>query len=142
MGVPEGTKQMSEATLDFESDPYVANHPQTRLFWAAAAQGQFLLPRCNSCERVHWYPRPFCPLCKSQSVDWVPASGHGVVYSFSVMRKAEQPYVLAYVQLAEGPAMMTNIVDAEFDSIHVGQPVKVAFRRAETGRSVPVFAPI
>ena len=51
------------------------------------------------------------------------ASGNGTIYTFSVMRRAKEPYAIAYVTLAEGPTMMTNIVDCDFDALRIGQPV-------------------
>lgn len=133
---------MSERTTDLNSDPYVTNHPQMMPFWNAAEQGCFILPRCMECERVHWYPRPFCPFCMSRKLEWIAASGKGTVYSFTVMRKAITPYVLAYVQIEEGPSILTNIIGAGLETVHVGQPVKVSFKKTDYGRSVPVFSPI
>jgi uncharacterized OB-fold protein len=69
------------------------------------------------------------------------ASGHGTIYSYSVFRRAPIPYVIAYVTLAEGPTMMTNIVDCDLDAIRIGQAVRVAFKPTDGGPPVPMFAP-
>ena len=112
-------------------------------FWQAAAEGVLLIKRCNACGEAHWYPRPFCPHCGSEHTDWVTASGSGTVYSFTVTRKAGPvPYVLAYVTLDEGVTMLTNLVDAEIEALHIGQRVNVVFRQAEGGGAVPVFTPV
>ena len=58
------------------------------------------------------------------------ASGSGEVYSYSIMRRAEVPYAIAYVRLSEGATMMTNIVDCDFDEIKVGMPVRLVFKDA------------
>jgi len=114
----------------------------TAPFWRAAAEGVLMIRRCTACGEAHWYPRPFCPHCGSDATDWVRASGDGTVYSYTVTRKAgPAPYVLAYVTLAEGVTMLTNLVDAEIESLHIGQRVRVTFREAEGGGAVPVFAP-
>ena len=113
----------------------------TAPFWRAAAEGVLMIRRCKACGEAHWYPRPFCPHCGSDKTDWVRASGAGTVYSYTVTRKAGPvPYVLAYVTLEEGVTMLTNLVDAEIESLHIGQPVRVAFREVEGG-AVPVFTP-
>jgi uncharacterized OB-fold protein len=57
------------------------------------------------------------------------------------MRRAKEPYAIAYVTLAEGPTMMTNIVDCDFDALRVGQPVAVVFKDTENGPPVPMFKP-
>jgi hypothetical protein len=63
------------------------------------------------------------------------------VYSYSVLRRAPIPYAIAYVTLAEGPTMMTNIVDCDLDAIRIGQAVRVNFKATEDGPPVPMFSP-
>jgi uncharacterized OB-fold protein len=74
-------------------------------------------------------------------VEWVEASGKGKIYSVSVMERAEVPYAIAYVTLAEGTTMMTNIVDCDFDAVRIGQRVKLTFRPSDGGPPVPMFTP-
>jgi len=111
-------------------------------FWKAACDGVLMIKRCQACGEAHWYPRPHCPHCGGSETDWVPASGSGTIYSYTVTRKAGPvPYVLAYVTLDEGVTMLTNIVDAEMEALHIGQRVCVTFRQTEGGGAVPVFRP-
>ncbi len=112
--------------------------PETRVFWDAAAQGKFLIGRCTACGKAHWYPRTTCPFCWSET-EWVEASGRGTIYSYSVMRRAPEPYVVAYVTLAEGPTMLTNLVDCDFDALAIGQAVRLKFSPSEGGPPVPTF---
>ena len=116
-------------------------NPETRRFWEAAAQGQLLLKKCGDCGEVHYYPRALCPFCGSDRTDWQPASGRGTVYSWSVMRRAETPYAIAYVTLDEGVTMMTNIVDCDLDGIRIGQRVRVVWKPTEGGPPLPAFTP-
>jgi uncharacterized protein len=99
------------------------------------------VPTCGGCGRVHWYPRAICPFCGSDKIEWRDASGKGTIYTFSVMRRAKEPYVIAYVTLAEGPTMLTNVVDCDFDALAIGQPVSVVFAETENGPPVPMFRP-
>jgi uncharacterized OB-fold protein len=115
--------------------------PETRHFWDAAARGALLLKRCRACGSAHYFPRPLCPFCMSGETEWIEASGKGEIYSFSVMRRAAQPYAIAYVTLAEGVTMMTNIVDCDFDALRIGMRVVVAFRPSDGGPAVPMFRP-
>ena len=110
-------------------------------YWEGAAKGKLLLKHCTSCNKVHHYPRALCPYCFSDKLDWREASGKGKVYTYSVMRRAPEPYVIAYVTLDEGISMMTNIVDCDLDKVRIGQPVKVVFKPSENGQPVPMFAP-
>ena len=115
---------------------------ETQPFWDAAADGKLLIKKCNACGEVHFYPRAMCPFCFSDKTVWQEASGDGVIYTYSVMRRgAPVPYAIAYVTLAEGPTMMTNIVDCDLDQIRVGQAVKLVFKPSEGGPPVPMFTP-
>lgn len=108
-------------------------------YWDGARAGRLLLPKCRHCGKVHWYPRAMCPYCLSDEIEWLPASGNGKVFSFSIMR-AKSPYVIAYVTLAEGVTIMTNIVGCEPDRVSIGQDVSVEFT-TRAGLPVPVFKP-
>ena len=113
----------------------------TEAYWEGARNGKLLLRHCTSCDKVHHYPRALCPHCFSDKLDWREASGKGKVYTYSVMRRAPEPYVIAYVTLEEGIKMMTNIVDCDLDKVRIDQPVKVVFKPSENGQPVPMFAP-
>ena len=97
---------------------------------------------CRSCGKLHFYPRAHCPYCLSDATEWIEASGRGAIYTYSVMRRAKNPYVIAYVTLDEGITMLTNIVNCEPDAVHIGQAVEVAFCKTEGGHSLPVFRPL
>ena len=116
-------------------------NPETQHFWDAAAQGKFLYKKCAACGEPHFYPRALCPFCFSDRTEWQEASGRGTIYTYSVMRRAPVPYAIAYVTLAEGPTVMTNIVDCDLDAIHIGQSVKLVFKPSDGGPPVPMFAP-
>jgi uncharacterized OB-fold protein len=115
--------------------------PETQAYWDAAKDGRLLVRKCHACGEVHFYPRTICPLCMSDRTEWQESSGKGVIYSYSVMRRAPVPYAIAYVTLAEGVTMMTNIVDCDFDKLSIGQDVKVVFKPSEGGQPVPMFTP-
>ncbi len=116
-------------------------YPETKTFWDAAGEGRLLVKQCDDCGEHHHYPRAACPFCGSERLQWRQASGKGTIYSFSVMRRAEVPYIIAYVTLAEGPTMMSNIVDADADAVRIGQAVTLKLSASEGGPPLPVFTP-
>ena len=116
-------------------------NPETQAFWDAAAHGTLLVKRCAACGERHHYPRAICPHCGSDRTEWTEASGRGTIYSYSVFRRAPIPYAIAYVTLAEGPTLMTNIVYCDLDAIRIGQAVRVTFKPSEGGPPVPMFTP-
>ncbi|MEI7954401.1 MAG: Zn-ribbon domain-containing OB-fold protein [Verrucomicrobiota bacterium] len=124
-------KTYAEPMINLETEPY----------WRAAREGRLMLKSCNDCGQVHHYPRAICPRCLSSATAWVQATGRGRIYSYSVMRRAPQPYAIAYVTLDEGITMMTNIVECKLDRLAIGQEVEVVFRATEGGQQLPLFRP-
>ena len=114
--------------------------PGLETFWSAAREKRLLLPRCGACARLHWYPRPICPFCFADIGEWVQASGHGTIYSYSVMRRADPPYAVAYVALAEGPKMLTNIVASDLSALATGKAVTLRWSDADSDVPMPIFA--
>jgi len=105
-------------------------------FWAGTAEGRLMLPRCARCATVIWYPRQFCSECSGQEVEWFEASGRGTIYARTVVHRAQgpwgpaAPYVIAYVELEEGPRILTNIIGVDPDTVEVGQEVRAVFVEA------------
>ena len=116
--------------------------PETAPFWAAAAKGRLLVKTCLACGRAHHYPRPEASRHSVRSLPQSGQIGRGVIYSYSVMRRAAPPYVIAYVTLEEGVSMMTNLVDCDFDALRIGQPVRVLWTPTDGGPPVPMFTPV
>jgi uncharacterized OB-fold protein len=121
---------------------------ETQPYWDATRDGRLVLPQCDACGSVIWYPRRFCPSCGGRSVSWIAASGQGTIYTFTIVRKGDGeyrgagPYVLAYVELDEGPRMMTNIVECDPDTLAIGDRVEVVFHPTAEGTALPRFRPV
>ncbi len=78
---------------------------------------------------------------------WVEASGAGTVFTYAVYRRAYHPafkplipYAVAVIELAEGPRLISNVVDVPVEEIHVGMEVRLTFIDAGTA-TLPVFRP-
>jgi uncharacterized protein len=120
----------------------------TRPFWDGAREGKLLIKRCDACHRAHFYPRPFCPYCWSDQVEWEEASGRATLYTWSIVHVNDLPpfaehvpYVAAIVDLDEGPRMMTNVVECPSENLQAGMSLRVAFREQADGVAVPIFRP-
>ncbi|WP_203555582.1 Zn-ribbon domain-containing OB-fold protein [Bacillus sp. B15-48] len=114
-------------------DVLYAIDSDTRPHWEATKNKELLIQFCPSCKTHQFYPRVICKNCFSD-VEWVPASGKATVYSYSVVHKVfnlefkeKLPYILALVELEEGPRMMTNIIECELDQVKIGMPVQADF---------------
>ena len=121
--------------------------PEARPFWEAAGEGRLLLQRCGSCATTVWYPRGVCPACGSTQLEWYEGSGRGTVYSYTVNRRGmgeyrdAAPFVLAYVELEEGPRVLTNVVDCDPESVRIGDAVTAVFDPAGDGTGLLRFRP-
>lgn len=124
--------------------PAPAQTLESKPFWDAAKEGRFLIKKCNGCGEVHWYPRNLCPFCFSDDTVWQESPGEGVIYTYSLMHRGTPiPYAIAYVNLDEGPAVLTNIIDFTPETLKIGQRVKVKW--TPTGGDNPpvfTFAPV
>ncbi|MBS0469529.1 MAG: Zn-ribbon domain-containing OB-fold protein [Proteobacteria bacterium] len=117
-----------------------AVNEETAKFWKAAEDGKLLYGFCLACNEPHYYPRTFCPFCFSDKVEWREANGKGKVYSYSVMHRSPTgPYTIAYVELQEGPRILTNLVDCDFDKIAIDAPVSLVWKSSDGGAPVPFF---
>ena len=123
-------------------------HPdrESQPFWDGAAEGKLRLQRCTACGKFRNYPQLVCTDCYSLSVEWVEASGRGEVHSWTVAHhaflpafKADLPYTLVIVDLAEGPRTMGRLDPSAQERLSIGLPVRVAFVRNEEGTPLPVF---
>ena len=118
----------------------------SRPFWEAARRHELMLQRCDSCKAFIYYPRTRCPHCMSEHLSWERVSGRGEVYSYTVVwrassrRFADAPYVLAIVELDEGPRLTTNIV-ASPESVKIGMPVMVSFDDVTPEHTLVKFKP-
>ena len=118
--------------------------PTEQPFYDACAEGKLVLQRCQSCGHVLFYPRTHCDACQSDQLVWEDASGAGTIASYTVVRRGvsadfEAPYVIALIDLAEGPRMMSQIVDAHPDTLVVGLSVRVDFGAWSEDITLPVF---
>jgi uncharacterized OB-fold protein len=121
--------------------------PETQPFWDGCAAGELRLQRCTGCSRPYFYPRPICPACGSDAVEWFTASGDATLYSYTINHRpppafGPEPYAVAVVELAEGPRLMANIVGVPNTPEHLvlDMPLRVTFeQRGDV--ALPQFTP-
>jgi uncharacterized protein len=119
---------------------------ETQPFWDALHKGRFQLQRCADCGKVRHYPRPVCDACYSMNAEWVEASGLGTVHSWTITHhafhpgfKADLPFMLLTVDLAEGVRMQAQACGIAAEELKIGLPVKVGFERVQEDLTLPVF---
>ena len=107
---------------------------ESRAYWEGAGRGELVLQRCRDCHVVQHRPRGLCVSCLSSGIEHFVATGRGEVYTYSIVRQNQMPtfrnalpYVVAYVQLEEGPQILSNIVGCDPEAVSIGMPVRVDF---------------
>jgi uncharacterized OB-fold protein len=115
-------------------------------YFAAAKDGRLVVQRCGGCGLLRFPPRELCSGCLAIAFEWVPVSGRGEVFSYNVMHQiyhpafaSEVPYAVVVVKLAEGPKMISNLVDCPVGEIRIGMPVAVVFEAASETVTLPKF---
>ena len=98
---------------------------------------------CPACAKTWYLPRQLCPGCGHASPESRQASGHGTVWSVTRVERAPDetfraiaPYLIALVDLAEGPRVMAHLTAPAPISAQVTGEV-----RDIAGRALPVFSP-
>ena len=126
-----------------QPDPLVA-----KPYWDGAKEGKLMLPRCTTCNRVHFYPRVICPYCQSTDIEWFEASGEGYLHTFAVQHRAgpgwreETPFVTAYIDLKEGDRVFTVLrgVDAtKPEEIKIGAKCRIEWDEATEEVHIPFW---
>ena len=129
--------------------PIPEKNDNTRPYWDGCKKHKLLLPKCRECGKVFFFPMDFCPDCLAEDVEWVEAGGRGRIHTFSVVHRppsppfaGDAPYVVAMIELDEGPRMMSNVVEIEPDRVRVDMPVEVVFEDVTEDVALPKFRPV
>jgi uncharacterized protein len=123
--------------------------PTTQPFWDATADERLLIQRCDACGHAQSYPRATCTACGALNLSWEPASGTATLHTFTVARRSthpafdgDEPYVVAIVELAEGPRMTGNVVECDVNDVLVGMPLELIWdTEADDGIRLPLWRP-
>lgn len=122
--------------------------PETQHYWDGCRDGKLLLQRCTACAETYFPPRPFCPKCACRKVEVYAASGKATLHSYVINHRprpdmGKEPYAIALVKLAEGPAMMSNIVDCPQtpEALILDMDLEVVFAPQSDTITLPFFKP-
>ena len=106
------------------------------------------MQQCAGCGKFRWQPAPLCTFCADEEFAWAPLSGRGRITTWTVVTHPVHPaavervpYVVVEVELEEqvGLRMLSNLIEADLDSIAIDAPVTVDFIEQLAGQTLPVF---
>lgn len=135
---------LEEATLPVPKAPVT---PGLEPFWAALAEGELKLPFSRVTGELVWYPRA-ADARGPADLEWRTASGRGVVYSVTVVRRPageyrdSGPYALAYVTLEEGVRVLTHVIGIPPEEVRIGMPVRAVVAEGADGAVLLRFRPV
>lgn len=132
--------------IDTSAWPTPHPSPLSKPFWDAANEGRLVLQRCDECGAFRWTPQVLCRQCLSEKYTWQAASGKGTLHSYTVVHRAPDPalhvpYMIAVVELEEGPLMLTRLIGIEPSALAIGMPLAVAFTRLSREINAYTFRP-
>ncbi len=117
----------------------------TEPYWEAARAGRLALQRCPVCERTWHPPEPVCPTSPGHPVEWITASGWGRLHSYTVVHHAAHPavadalpYVVALVDLDEGPRLICNLLGSDPGEVTPFARVRLELGSTAAGETLPV----
>lgn len=120
--------------------------PVSQPYWDGVTRGVLLFQRCGECGGSTHTPAIVCAHCGARALAWVPSTGRGAVYSWTIVWRPQTPeftvpYVPIIVDLEEGWQMLSNLIGCAHDAVHVGMPVEVVFHPLAGGITLPYFRP-
>ncbi len=138
---------MTDATA-LPAKPAPHPSPISEPYWRSLNEGVLSIQRCATCGSLQHYPRPFCVRCLSQEIEWKPVSGRATLFSYTIVRRAaspafasDVPYVLAIVELEEGPHMTGNVIGIPVEEVSVGMALELSLVTVGDGQALPQWTP-
>lgn len=136
---------MSE-TAAAVAKPLPALEGLTGEFYGFCKRGELRFQRCGGCSAWRHVPREMCAECGSWDWEWERSSGHGRIFSWTVVARAlhpafqsDAPYAVVIVELEEGVRLLTHVPDVPPDSLAIDLPVEVYFEAVSPEVTLPLF---
>ncbi|NOX90861.1 MAG: Zn-ribbon domain-containing OB-fold protein [Calditrichaeota bacterium] len=100
---------------------------------------------CQNCGHKSFPPRMVCPQCKSKDLKSVRFNGKGIVYSYTILYQTSEryeeyvPYIVALIDLEDGPRITAQLTDIDLNQVKIGMPVEMVIRKYfEEGETGPI----
>jgi len=90
---------------------------------------------CPHCDGKIFPPRDVCPHCGNDAKTTFTFSGRGKIFSFTTISDApagyehSAPYMVALVQLDEGPVVTAQLTDLDGQEVKIGDAVEMVTRK-------------
>jgi len=120
--------------------------PESLPYWQEAREHRLALPKCEDCQKFWFPPSRTCPHCLSTNFSFQNVSGKGKIFSFVTFHRVyrpaftnDVPYVVALIELEEGPRLLSNVMGVTHDQVKCEMRVEVVFDDYDEDISIPKF---
>lgn len=148
-----GIREMLKEKLGCTDQDFIKPLPRptawSKPFWEAAKQHKLVLKKCKACGHIDHPPYLYCTSCSGEDSEWIEASGKARLYAYAVNTYAvpfpfmeDLPYVLAMVDLPEGPRMISNVVGCSPKELRNGMELEVIFDQVSPDVVLPKWRPV
>ena len=124
--------------------PFITD--ENRKYWEYIQKHELRMQKCTQCEFIRFPVSILCPKCHAMEAEWAKLSGKGVIYSYVIYHTAyhpayqnDIPYIVAIIQLEEGPRMESNISGCKVEDVKINIPVEVTFEDVTDTVTLPKF---
>jgi uncharacterized OB-fold protein len=135
-------------TVSDYKKPIPIASPESKPYWDALREHRLIVPTCKTCSHTWFPPTLLCPTCNSDDIGWRESSGRGKVYSYVVFHRvyhrgfaAEVPYIVALIELDEGPRLLSNVIGVTPEKVSCDMRVRVVYEDITDSKTLPKFIP-
>jgi uncharacterized OB-fold protein len=137
----------SGTSADPQQIPLPRPRKLSKPYWDGCREGVLRVQRCGDCGQYVFIPQPACTTCLGENLEWVASSGRGVLYSYTIVHRPQQPvfdvpYVPIIVELDEGWHMLSNLKGVGPDEVEIGMSLEVVFEKMSDEITLPYFQPV
>ena len=120
---------------------------ESDFYWEKLKAHELWLRKCNETGKAYFYPRDISPFTFSRDTSWIQSSGKGTLFTYAICYTpiprytGPVPFIIAMVELEEGPLIPTNIVEVEPDpsNLTIGMPEEVTYEDITDNINITVF---
>lgn len=119
----------------------------SKRYWDATREQKLVIQFDAKTGKPQFYPRPVSIYSGRRTLEWREVSGKGEVFSFTIARRAREPFrghepfLIALVKLDEGVNVMANMVNCSIETIAIGLRVKPYWAPLPNGTHLLMFEP-
>jgi uncharacterized OB-fold protein len=150
MTFPERNRDL-EQYMDFSKGPLpLVGDEECLPFWEGTRRGEIRFPKCQVCNRFHWYPCTLCPFCYSPNIKWQALTSQARLFTWAYVKwnlpayGIRGPFVMILVEFDEAPGLYltSDLIECRPENVRIGMPLQVVFQRINNKLMMPLFKPV